>query len=501
LKRLHKLRQDKKLNEVGINMVDLMMWLVIAALLLAAAIQGIGYYQKAAYIYQMKAAVEVAAGKITATAAIDGTSITKEIIDRVVAEENTATPNDQITITAGSIESYASSATGGESYGFERTSTATATTGGRSQYIKATHDAVDDREIAYFFQAAASYTAGVNVVDYGLLVSTEVAEQPPAGGGTVTPPDFTKDPVWTQQSGIGTNVWYGVTLSDDGQKMAVAPSMDPGVGNNGGRIRTSTDGGLNWTEQMGSPYADYRSIVSSSDGNFLLAGTYRGYMYKSVDSGVTWTEITAPGTGEWYTITFANDGKDIFAASHYGKPWISHDFGTTWTPVDSLGTGRWYGVAQAQGGKILVAAKYRGYTYTSTDHGVTWKENTAAGTNLWSSLAISEDGSNLVISNLNSDPNTGKLYSSPDLGATLIEETGAGSANWRQVAMSTDGTKILVGQIDTGSIVFSTDAGATWKVQTGAPKGFYYRLDITADGSKMIAGNSIPQTLVTGVVK
>lgn len=35
-------------------MVDLMMWLVIAALMLAAAIQGIGYYQQAAYAYQAK---------------------------------------------------------------------------------------------------------------------------------------------------------------------------------------------------------------------------------------------------------------------------------------------------------------------------------------------------------------------------------------------------------------------------------------------------------------
>jgi hypothetical protein len=35
-------------------MVDLMMWLVIAAMMLAAAIQGIGYYQQAAYAYQAK---------------------------------------------------------------------------------------------------------------------------------------------------------------------------------------------------------------------------------------------------------------------------------------------------------------------------------------------------------------------------------------------------------------------------------------------------------------
>jgi Tfp pilus assembly protein PilE len=38
-------------------MVDLMMWLVIAALLLAAALQGIGYYQQAAWTYQAKSDV------------------------------------------------------------------------------------------------------------------------------------------------------------------------------------------------------------------------------------------------------------------------------------------------------------------------------------------------------------------------------------------------------------------------------------------------------------
>ena len=42
------------INQLGINMVDLMMWLVIAALLLAAALQGIGYYQQAAWTYQAK---------------------------------------------------------------------------------------------------------------------------------------------------------------------------------------------------------------------------------------------------------------------------------------------------------------------------------------------------------------------------------------------------------------------------------------------------------------
>ena len=46
-----------QMTQLGINMVDLMMWLVIAALLLAAALQGIGYYQQAAWTYQAKSDV------------------------------------------------------------------------------------------------------------------------------------------------------------------------------------------------------------------------------------------------------------------------------------------------------------------------------------------------------------------------------------------------------------------------------------------------------------
>jgi Tfp pilus assembly protein PilE len=46
--------ERRELDQAGINMVDLMMWLVIAALLLAAALQGIGFYQRAAWTYQLK---------------------------------------------------------------------------------------------------------------------------------------------------------------------------------------------------------------------------------------------------------------------------------------------------------------------------------------------------------------------------------------------------------------------------------------------------------------
>jgi hypothetical protein len=535
--------------QYGINMVDLMMWLVIAALLLAAAIQSIGYYQKSAYVYQMNAAVEVAAGKVTALAATDGTVITDEIIDRVISEENTATPNDQITLYAGSLASYASGVGAASEYGFARTAVTTATSS-QSQYIKATHDGLTDRESSYFFQATASYKAGVNVVNSGVLETPVAPEQAPTPTATettaaptptptatettpvatptptptpteTTPPVFPKYPEWTQATGagIGTNVWYGVAISSNGMRMAVAPSIDAGVGNNGGHIRTSADGGVTWTEQTGSPYANWRSVASSPDGSMLVAGRFGGTMHISRDYGVTWTAATGAGSGNWYAINIIGDGKDIFAASYTGNLQISHDYGVTWTKLTNgipgtvgttpaPGTGHWYAIGSDQSGRKLIAGKYGGYSYISNDYGVTWTENTAAGIKNWTRFGVSADGSKVVATNLynaGSPTTTGRVVTSDNFGASWTEQAGAGVANWSGVAMSADGTKIIAGQVgnanSTGLVRISVDSGVTWSTQEGVTSGTYYNVGMTPDGSRMIAGNAVPQQLFTGVIK
>ena len=109
----------------GINMVDLMMWLVIAALLLAAALQSIGYYQKNAYIYQMREAIDVASSRIMAMASNDG-SVDYDDAVTVVAEENAAHPNDNITLTVENIALTAAAEPGSTNYGFELASSVTA---------------------------------------------------------------------------------------------------------------------------------------------------------------------------------------------------------------------------------------------------------------------------------------------------------------------------------------------------------------------------------------
>lgn len=72
-------------DQSGINMVDLMMWLVIAALLLATAIQSIGYYQKASWAYQAQNDVNHAQSWVAARIANEGSIPTIDDMNAAIA--------------------------------------------------------------------------------------------------------------------------------------------------------------------------------------------------------------------------------------------------------------------------------------------------------------------------------------------------------------------------------------------------------------------------------
>lgn len=98
----HRHRLEKRQDQSGINMVDLMMWLVIAALMLAAAIQGIGYYQQAAYVYQAKN--DVTHGHEWAAATTSITSNIPTLVDMTTAladdDYNLSNDNDSALLAA-----------------------------------------------------------------------------------------------------------------------------------------------------------------------------------------------------------------------------------------------------------------------------------------------------------------------------------------------------------------------------------------------------------------
>lgn len=183
LDRIHK----KRLDESGINMVDLMMWLVIAALLLAAAIQGIGYYQKAAFIYDMQTEVNGVAANAHAAAAINGGYMDDTVLSSVVADNNAKHNTDNITVTYGSILATAAGPVGGNDPGFELASVVTAAGSDTVYYLKASSTLVSDKYAVYFFKGTPSFTQGVSTVAKTTIDAggTDAAIVP--GGSTTTP--------------------------------------------------------------------------------------------------------------------------------------------------------------------------------------------------------------------------------------------------------------------------------------------------------------------------
>jgi Tfp pilus assembly protein PilE len=165
-----------KLDYRGINMVDLMMWLVIAALLLATALQSIGYYQKSAHMYQMKAEADVVASRVMASLSDRGT-IDGTVIDAVVAEENAARNTDSIEVSWGAVNATAAPAPQ-EDYGFSLASAVTATSSSQAYYLKVTDESVKDADVVYFLEDTASHSAGVNVLAKDALGADA---GPPAG--------------------------------------------------------------------------------------------------------------------------------------------------------------------------------------------------------------------------------------------------------------------------------------------------------------------------------
>lgn len=169
----------------GINIVDLMMWLVVAALLIATAIQSIGYYQKATNIHLMKDETNGVVGMVHASAAIEGETITEGIIHAVVEQHNAAHSTDDIVISYGSMLASTSEASGHKS-GFELASVSTASSPSQVLYVKATSVSVEDRYVVYFFNDTRNFPQGISAVPKNSFDNGAVIEE--ATPGETVPP-------------------------------------------------------------------------------------------------------------------------------------------------------------------------------------------------------------------------------------------------------------------------------------------------------------------------
>lgn len=508
----------------GINVVDLMMWLVIAALMIAAAIQSIGYYQKAAYLYQMNTEAEVVAGKVNAAASIDGSSVDLTLIKKIVDEENLAHPDSPMKLSYGSVSAYAAPSLGDTNYGFERSAAVTEVTPTSVNYIKAIHNAVSDREVVFLFNATANYKAGVNVIDTGTPAfpddptatssaspsSSTSASPSPSSTATASPsatstttvspaPTVTPSPTasatptptptpttvnWTAAPNAVTTNLY---------RIKATPDLTNIIAGGAGTIKSylSTDGGTSWKQGSPDKSAITQGMGITRNGSKIISGCYASTcnMYISTDGGNTWTLNTAAGAGYWADFSISDDGSKIVAsnmADTVGGISNSTDGGVTWTKRTTGGTGA-VGLASTSDGKTVYAVNGSGLR-VSTDYGTTWTTKTNVSGN-FAGLYVSADGKYVT---LGANGTNARVYTSSDYGVTFTPRTLGTKLNLQitSVASSEDGKRYIAVDSYNGEVWFSLDSGVTWQ-KAGLPTTTTWKsVVLNSDGTQFVVAGT-----------
>jgi hypothetical protein len=179
-------------KQSGINMVDLMMWLVIAALMMAAAIQGIGYYQQAAYLYQVKNDVMGGATKVLSLSGMEHNgNVDEEIVDKGL----------QITQTTEQVVLEADTDPTGK------------------PIIRGTHPGIPGKEVIYFFYPYGKYQSGnTTIAEPGEFLPTAPPRGDVDGDGTPNSTDSDIDGDGTPNESDNTpNGAYSENITDDGR--------------------------------------------------------------------------------------------------------------------------------------------------------------------------------------------------------------------------------------------------------------------------------------------
>lgn len=261
--------------------------------------------------------------------------------------------------------------------------------------------------------------------------------------------------------------WRGVVSSADGKKMVA-------VGNNT-YVYTSTDSGVNWTENTSTGQKSWYAVASSADGVKLVAVADGSRIYTSTDSGVNWTQQNGTSAKQWRSVASSADGTKLIAGVFGEQLFTSIDSGVNWTVRNN--NRNWSGVASSADGTKLVAVVQNGKIYTSVDSGANWTERMSDLSRQWYGVASSADGTKLVAC-----VNNGQIYTSVDSGANWTARES--SRSWRSVASSHDGTKLVAAE-QNGQIHVSTDSGVNWSAIDSARN--WYSVATSADGSVLVA--------------
>lgn len=443
--------RKKDRSQSGINMVDLMMWLVIAALLLAAAIQGIGYYQKAAFGYQAKSDLGSLSTWMAARTSMD--SETPSLDDLQKALDS----GDLKMTKNGGMANAALLAVSGSSYCIGVR--AESMTGDNVYYISS-KNLTDIKK-----EASLPSDCGAPAEAIAVRSDAEVI----ANFATLT---------WTKKSSLANVQWLGIDSSSNGQTLIGGQDL--------GDVYTSTDGGATWKKHdLGK--GKWWSVHSSNDGRKFIASSVSG-VYLSDNGGDTWTKTGLPD-GTWVRTTSSNDGTRLVAADYSDNGYIytSNDAGSTWVKRINTGTANhWRSMESSSDGRVVFAGTDGGAMYVSKDSGATWSVVSAMGNGDWYDFDVSADGSKVITGEA-----SGNIFTSVDGGLTWNRGDTGGILGWRGVTISDDGKVMAAGQRN-GNVFTSIDSGKTWVKRADSAIGTWYAISSTGDGSKVFTAQYSP---------
>jgi len=241
---------------------------------------------------------------------------------------------------------------------------------------------------------------------------------------------------WVERRPIDDNdyVWRKVVSDNDGSVLVATL-------NGSGDVYISVNSGGTWTaRQPGGSSASWHGLASDSDGSNLIVAGYNGRLYTSSDYGVNWTEQQPAGDAnkQWATVASDADGSHLVAGGYNTKLWVSGDSGATWVqqrPTVWTGIYTWWAVDLDNDGSNLIIAQNNGLLYTgilaTTYQLATWAESaiTSAGRALLDDATAAAQATTLGLGTTDSPTHVGLTLSGitaegSDVDKFLVDSTG-----------------------------------------------------------------------------
>jgi photosystem II stability/assembly factor-like uncharacterized protein len=265
-------------------------------------------------------------------------------------------------------------------------------------------------------------------------------------------------------------------------------------------VRRSFDGGYSWETVLKVPQsAGITSIaIDSNNPDTVYAGSVGeegGSIFKSTDGGDTWTElnenfIMCTVWGQPQLIVDPDDPSVAYAATWLAGTWKTTDAGTTWTLLREAPVSATALSFNAQNSDVIyLADRTAPIVWKSTDAGATWQKVADFSRDRAFLLnRVFADGDTVYAATFGPGLHAGKLYKSTDAGSTWVDITGILPRSVLDVAVDPTDPDIIYVTTHIYGAYKSINGGNTWVEMQGFPNIGAYDIEVdTVDPTIMYA--------------